>query len=126
MKANELRIGNLVEVLGKTRSVLGISNRLRPDVGYFEFEGLKTPLKGFHLKPIPLTEERLVKLGFDNSFGMQWYKDGVRVSMATPTTMLFWRDEFNEDEVITLKDKYVHTLQNAWVLITGEELTTNN
>jgi hypothetical protein len=116
LTANELRIGNLCNYGGQSHVI---------DYADIELLARKVDMEEvIEYEPIPLTEELLVKLGFDNSFGMQWYKDGVRVSMATPTTMLFWRDEFNEDEVITLKDKYVHTLQNAWVLITGEELTT--
>lgn len=107
MKQRELRLGNWVySCKGGIEARVGILIT----GGQYPYE------------PIPLTEEWLVKFGFENRVGMQWYLGDIRVNMSTPTTMIFYKDEQNEMQRLILKDKFVHTLQNAWHLITGEEL----
>ena len=58
IKANELRIGNLVyDNLGGTLKIKGIS--LESDLS--------------HIKPIPLTEEWLLKFGIDFTSEKEWH-----------------------------------------------------
>lgn len=131
IKVNELRIGNLVYFLGNVHEIEGISKRLRPDVGHFQLSGIEYSQKGFHLKPIPLTEEWLVKFGFiehevvkclynktHNGFEIDITIEGdnvlsvqlssTNISGAYPNKELF---------------KYVHQLQNLYFALTGEEFT---
>lgn len=116
MKANELRIGNYVSVNDLIVSV----NRI--EVGKFWathndllfFQGIDT-------KPIPLTEEWLLKLGFEKKL-IQYNNFYCRCK---------WTIEVNADEYSVYNQydrylntiKYVHQLQNLYFDLTGEELT---
>ena len=67
MKAQELRIGNWVECLSEQRQVLGITKHNGTNETarhYVEFKKI-VPLKLLHIKPIPLTEDWLLKFGFE-------------------------------------------------------------
>lgn len=133
MKANELRIGNWVNFLSNPTKIEGITNRLRPDCGYYHFEGYKTPMKGIHVSPIELTEAWLLKCEFEfvntpNQYG--WYKTvGNRnlcwchsdfVSLEHVTGI----EGFN-DTLFDFDCKYLHQLQNLYFCLTNEELTIN-
>lgn len=124
IKVNELRIGNLVYFLGNVHEIEGISKRLRPDVGHFLLSGLEHSQKGFHLKPIPLTEEWLVKFGFyetpNSEFVKYWTKNDV----------VLYNEYYHEKPFFVLSGRsirhglqYVHQLQNLYFALTGEELT---
>lgn len=128
MRANELRIENYVFALGEIRQVLGISNRLRPDCGYYEFEDISIPIKGIHLEPIPLTEEWLLKFGFEYSDHYGNYKIKPKNSFYNSVKHHNNQWFYNNDEsdaacygVTTVN--YVHELQNLYFAIYGEELT---
>jgi len=126
MTASELRIGNWVDVLGISREVLGISNKLRPDCGYYEFSGL-IPLKGIHINPIPITEEWLLKFGFKDVFNEGWFQindfwiqsNSGDIWLGTKTNT--WRSL-----KLNVSVKRVHQLQNLYFALTGEELKTKN
>ena len=108
MEKKELRIGNLVS-WGLGVHEWELYNYNDHDLDY--------------AKPIPLTEEWLLKFGFDeitpkyyvlnidenNSFTYYYTFSGG-----------FWHFEF---EGISIKIKYVHQLQNLYFALTGEELT---
>ena len=74
MKSNELRLGNLLYI-----------NQTVVTVNYNTFRSIS--LKKINLKPIPLTEEWILKFGFykyyvtkeDNQI---WRKDGKRVILT--------------------------------------------
>ena len=96
MKANELRIGNYVyDNLGGVLKIKGIS--------------LDSTLS--HIKPIPLTEEWLLKFGL----------------MSIKTELGFWNNGdaiyFSYGFEKSIELKYVHQLQNLYFALTGEELT---
>jgi hypothetical protein len=102
MKSRELRVGNLVN--------------FDDTLLKFEFES------GWNLdyiKPIPLTDEWLIKLGFETD-GIEWwnsiivlgiFKDGLNY---LPTEEIHYR--------VGQEFKYVHQLQNLHYAITGDEL----
>lgn len=116
IKANELRIGNIV-----------LNQDGKEEI--WTIECFKTLTEHPHLASvwsyIPLTEELLLRFGFDKKTGITFRKDnyvlvfnndehcfsfGIIFLDGTPST---W---FN-------KIKYVHQLQNLFHSLTGEELT---
>jgi hypothetical protein len=117
MKASELRIGNSI--------------MQDEDFVFVTYWRLKLIEDGVLIyKPIPLTEEWLLKLGFkykewDNHFiikngdyfnSIKKYDDG-------------WRYNTDESEATCYyltTIKYVHQLQNLYFALTGEELTIKN
>jgi len=114
LKASDLRVGNLLNLLGEIVKVECISNVFkRKDMYWISTEGL-LPMKIFHFKPILLTEEWLNKLGYDliseNHFGVLGH--------------LIWKIEgrfYCDKNGVQLK--YVHQLQNLYFALTQRELT---
>jgi len=111
MTANELRIGNLIQDNNKEWIVSA-------QLIYSVVEG-NGYLAGF--KPIPLTEEWLVKLGFKYmgsaptlGINESWNHGNVRIEQLQSKDLVFHG----------LQIKYVHQLQNLVHALTGEELTT--
>lgn len=134
MKANELRVSNFVGYNSDIIRIMSVKEHgyisgvlLSPDMTADEMEdwirfGIR---KDFSLEydiisPIPLTEEWLLKFGF-NQFptGNFWDRED------------FWACYFNRDKTALLFDylewsvKYVHQLQNLYFALTGMELTIN-
>lgn len=118
MKGSELRIGNYLE-----RSV-GNNTwdefKVRPIDIYRLNEGTSWLIEH---RQIPLTEEWLLKFGFETD-NIEWwnglisigiYKDGL---FFCPTEEIHVR--------IGKKIQYVHQLQNLYFALTGEELIINN
>ncbi len=130
MKSEDLRIGNLVEYNGKVISVLAVGS---DDVVMASENDLGYTIE--YLKPIPLTEEWLLRFGFDKSgndlmprsiryeidwiaifpsndfcdfkgFGFIWYKP----------------DKESTTESARVKIQYVNQLQNLYFALTGTEL----
>lgn len=128
MKPQELRIGNLVEVNGEITEIAAI-----------DCEGWRCKVKGCervlsaHLmkwedtKPIPLTEEWLVKFGFsiltENSAGKQ-YGYVVDHVFDSNLTLTYWETTKDAGKFFRgkLEIKLVHQLQNLFFALTGEEL----
>jgi len=108
MDSKELRIGNLINDNGLVESV--VVEHLINDEYY---DGLKG------CKPIPLTEECLIKFGFSKINGKHieaweligspftWSKDCLNIGNGMSITNI----------------KHVHQLQNLYFALTGEELT---
>jgi len=131
----EIRIGNWVGVLGEEKQVLGVDAKLRPDVGYFQFESippqeiLTHPTKGIHVKPIQLTDDRFLSFGFtkekDDYVGMgevfcfRKEEFGPQVRMYIHEDGYYSLYAYND---IKCSIQYVHQLQNLYYALTGEEL----
>jgi len=137
MTAEELRIGNLIEVDGMYHC--------KNDPAYYEdwnVEVVRGIYNDFELmidndviiytktesRPIPLTEEWLLKFGFERT---KWIestldKDKFRLHQTlTENGMIneFYHDgDFPFDRVIIGS---VHQLQNLFYCLTGNELTLN-
>jgi hypothetical protein len=136
MKASELRIGNLIkgvyykhddedeetelETICKvvTLDVSGIGDYpiyvySDEDIEHFsDFE------------PIPLTEEWLLKFGFEVSGGEISYNKN-KLSIYYGDTILSGkngRTYWNSWTILEESPKYVHQLQNLYFALTGEEL----
>lgn len=119
MKANELRINNLIyynisALLNEPKEKYKII-----EMSYYDFKTLSSE-EDEDYKPIPLTEEWLMKFGFESD-GIEWwngvlslgiYKDGL---YYCPTEDIHYR--------LGKEFKYVHQLQNLHHALTDEELT---
>lgn len=113
MKANELRIGNFVsDRLGIV--IIGTNGRI-------EFADI--------YKPIPLTEEWLVKFGFVKTYydfekGYIKFDKNISDYGCEGIKSNFWLVPNGDDDWyrIPLNLLYVHQLQNLYFALTGEEL----
>jgi len=118
IKANELRIGNLVHnALNAVVKVEAIGyNIINPGA---EFSPEMKYLKG-----IPLTPEILEKAGFTYRYlsPKQHYFENGMVSINTYKT----KDSFYyESQLCDVSIDYVHQLQNLYYALCGSELTIN-
>lgn len=103
MKANELRIGNLIQHNGRSFAVDTIDSSV---------------LNG--VEPIPLTKDWMDRFGFD--------EDGC-VPINNPNTLQVTKSldvivyEESNDFICLGGVAFVHQLQNIYFALTGEELT---
>lgn len=126
----ELRIGNYIEYFYPHEQEWGIHNVLIEDFEDVEKE---------YFRPIPLTEEWLLRFGFDRKCDYeqqdwQWGKlcslntrRGVGLYNYTGDKYIdYWCVTFREDVGCGWSDlneiEYVHQLQNLYFALTGEEL----
>ncbi len=124
MKANELRIGNFVASgvsYSKTSSigkVLEIGNLEREfEQIYCECEESFDWFFKDNYCGIPLTEEWLLKFGFDKK-DKSYIKNSFLFINNNSIYKFLYKLSIIESEV-----KYVHQLQNLYFALTGEELT---
>lgn len=126
MEAKELRIGNYYFY----------KDNLYPDI--FELEDFVDLDSGnveiYDWKPIPLTEEWLVKFGLNKKNYKYWtgyfFKHlnttnnlSVDVAIKSKRFSLCKYYEKKHSDIILLDLLYVHQLQNLYFCLTGEELT---
>ena len=115
MEAKELRIGNLVrDFSGRETTVEGI----RPNIGKVETDKMDEDID--LLKPIPLTEEWLLKFGFE-----KYEFDHKENQYRFKERLLVIRKGFFCDYGTSVELKHVHQLQNLYHALTGEELKIN-
>jgi len=118
MEAQELRIGNLVMDNAKVKIVTSgmISN----------WDIIKRDYGGY--KPIPLTEEWLVRFGFileDLSY-MKNIKARMKLVFFDGIISQFSIMQDNKEiSFASNQIKEIHQLQNLYFALTGEELTLN-
>ena len=110
MKANELRIGNLILKEGE---IITVSS--------FTLYNVERDEEAF--EPIVLTEKWLLKLGFEWDIFYQGYTDGNWV--IKPNDEKGYRLSYGKRkyDVIVWTIQYVHQLQNLYFALTGKELT---
>jgi hypothetical protein len=109
MKADELRIGNFVEIdqYPNDRVIIQIENGTNID-----------QCGKLNASPIPLTEEWLLKFGFiSNPYQDRYEKGTIHIECdKTKGETYLWIE--NMPHI-----KYNHQLQNLYFALTGEELT---
>lgn len=126
MKSNELRIGNVVHYRGTTFCNIEITGQ---DIADF-FSGKLNEI-GVELKPIPLTEDIIIKMGFNSPYKNEegnidyWSKDldaSIEVETADSgfTTEKLFR--YNVSQTRKKPIIYVHQLQNLHFALKGTEL----
>lgn len=126
IKPEELRIGNWVNRLGNPTVINSIQKGV--EIGY-----VSTPISGSittnQIEPIPLTEEILIKAGFEKqqpSFDarINIFYQNIEIYTYESTLMegSFYIGQ-DEDSVLIYSEKmYVHQLQNLFYSLTGTEL----
>lgn len=131
MKATELRIGNYVDCFGLSKVI-----SVRPKKVKLEKERKKdgiiienAPYFSLDLKPILLSEEWLLKFGFEIVF-IEGFKH-LKIEIGDNYLLLmerndlpkysFWIDNLNLGFV-----KHVHQLQNLFFALTGKELALSS
>ena len=123
LKSKELMIGNLVDFEATTHVIQSIDRWNATSYWLKETnekgaELYKHPLS--QIKPIPLTEEWLLKFGFIPLDGLNWCLGKIKVwSGATGIYHQFTTPDDIDDVLL----KYVHQLQNLYFALRGEELT---
>lgn len=117
MKVSELRIGNYVNRLGYPEQIksITISEGKR---GYVAVQSSGV-ITHNQIEPIPLTEEWLLKLGFEK-LENKFYSKG-RFSYHKKYGWKIFENWVN-GWVGVQKVEYVHQLQNLYFAISGEEL----
>jgi hypothetical protein len=136
MKANELRIGNYILRNGLPCTVEIING----ETSEIHFLGKDFYFSDFdeNLEAIPLTEEWLVKFGFekfvyedeDVGYGTEYKlkaSQDVFMVYSDDFSVGLYSDEYGEKNDIAViptfeNNKYVHQLQNLYFALTGKEL----
>lgn len=125
MNAKELRIGNIIDAGNNTPSPVEWI-MLDGNICTAHGSGYETEFDG-----IPLTEEWLIKFGFEKFFyDNDAIEEGYFLTKEFPvigclTTADNWEYVF-DDETDTLRIKHVHSLQNLIHALTGTELEIKN
>jgi hypothetical protein len=133
MKSTELRIGNLLHYQyfnPKPRNpsfelATVIVVRILKDIVYYKHPNRNKvhKQKVSELKPIPLTEECLLKMGFDKAIN-GWFCSKEYLWLRQNKLNNQWFAGVNGIGDIDCKRiDYVHCLQNLYFALTGEELT---
>jgi hypothetical protein len=127
MTANELRIGNLVrDKISKTE--IKIIELTEQSIGTYVVDRNKFPLSnGWSIEPIPLTEEWLLKLGFEKQKGKIdiFEKSRLRIWIGARGQSLCYLVEENTTSAHYIPNslEHVHQLQNLYFALTGIDLT---
>lgn len=136
MNANELRMGNIVNLLGYQRGHEFVFDGMPHEhtIDWYSFSKLLQYKKGEmgFMNPIPLTEEWLVKFGFDRKENIcdEWLmikknNESQLVEICENGNVRLWNGKSNWQQVYSslwCKIKYVNQLQNLYFALTGEEL----
>lgn len=146
-------VGNYAYFLGEIKRIEGVTERLRPDCGYFHIEGIKNPQKGIHLSPIEITEDVIKELTGKSFFGNEVKfikkedgRHGYKYSICYADYNFIIERDFNkhqshffgveytdcpnEDDnykvhYFAFDVKFLHHLQNLFESITQNELILN-
>lgn len=133
MKTNELRIGNYVNIEG---DVVKVKEIYEKSIHYANGEYESYATEDF-IQPIELTEEVLLKIGFKKN-KYDWLKyfpdreNEISILMTENYTIIEYVNLFHCPEDVTEVNYgstlefprriYLHQLQNAYYLLTNEEL----
>jgi hypothetical protein len=125
MKAEELRIGNIINGLcgyedGESKyeqcKVLALDSiEISEHEIWVESDGFNETY--FDFNGIPLTQEWLNKFDFNTTKGTWRFRDNEYYSIESNGSLYF------DDQYTATDIKYVHQLQNLYFALTGAELT---
>ena len=117
IKTSELRLGNYFQET-TSKEIIQVENISKDKIG---FSGYFTT--GWQAEPIELTEEWLLKLGFDKDSeyivgaGICWHFKHPKHKYKLSETFRLM--------LLGIDLKYLHQLQNLYFALCGEELTIN-
>jgi len=133
MKANELRIGNCICKSLQSGNGRKLFQKINAhDLLRIEDDNL------FNYEPIPLTEEILLKCGFqirDKNYSLNYGGESMRFAILETNIknpfILYFHGRFGFNTESGRKDgdfciTHFHQLQNLYFALTNEELTFNN
>ena len=114
MKANELMVGNLVYLESikdgsRCEHILTLNDLVKLSLGKIV------------LKPIPLTEDWLLKFEFEVDSNKSWIADNILYKLKENKLYLFGEDSQIYSQCFIIDCEYVHTLQN-FLALTNKEL----
>jgi hypothetical protein len=116
MEAKELRIGNFTyKMLQSGNGRIIESNITSTDLLRIEEERI------FYYEPIPITEEWLLKFGFERQEN-NWKTLNLHFATIGWERLALTVLSFDKDSIYLPHIKYVHQLQNLYFSLTGEEL----
>lgn len=128
MKANELRIGNLIEYkiedeLDERKEWWEVSK-----VDFQDLTWLDSNPEDSDFRPIKLTEEWLLKFWFKyreflNDFFIKIDNENILIIEKEVIGFSMFKCEPNQRKYFLTKIYYVHQLQNLFFSLCGEELT---
>lgn len=124
MKANELRIRNVVNFSNKKWQIVSI--HADGSIRIMKENEFPQDIHVNFVVPIPLTEEWLLKFGFDKIRVREYEKGDMSIYCGKKTISINvgFCNECGGYE-IKVEIKYVHQLQNLYFALTGEELKLN-
>lgn len=126
LRANELRIGNLLSFSGEP---VAINAGFIHDCDYWNKNPERQDAVSFeNVEPIPLTAEWLKKLGWKyyngRTEGILTMDFGCKMDVDYKDGKLLIKSHYEgEDLYRDTRIKYVHQLQNLFFCLCGEELT---
>ncbi len=125
MKANELRIGNLVADYELNDVFFAIEEIKKNEQRKLAVYYRNGSCMSIDPEPIPLTEEWLLKFGFNQEENKYWYSNGViAISINDKGIYVIFGNSGRE---ITRKGLfYVHQLQNFYFCLCGKELVVSD
>ena len=120
MEANEIRVGNWLNDTRKfnkdTREFFHINEN-----GYFKATARHIQVAEL-FDPIPLTEEILLKCGFEYIKELYSYCDKKHNIYISTTNEFIFCPFCTNDSSCLIKIKHLHQLQNLYFALTGTEL----
>lgn len=120
MKKEELMYGNKLLFLNEVVTFSHISQIREDGVFWIKTIESKIDSKSFHFKPIPITEEWLLKFGFLK------YNNAYVLEKPNENIMNFkfsiWSDFTYNSSEFPVELKYAHQLQNLYFALTGTHL----
>ena len=124
MKANELRIGNLVKYQLESWKISSIFKDGPLELVRFEIYKIAN-LKEF--EPIPLTEEWLLKFGFEERKESENFSKWFIGENPVTHDWLFFIKQFKDENKFFFQNgfhklDYLHQLQNLYFALTNNEL----
>ena len=119
MKASDLRIGNFVNNKGRLDIVTCLEHVTFEDITNVRGQYYEV----FIPEPTPLTEEWLLRFGFDHHYdlGKRKFMNIKTLTIETNSSENF-PVYYTTQKIIICYIKYVHQLQNLYFALTGEEL----